>query len=174
MTIQMELDSGLGIPRRRGSKPATTRPTRAERKPHRQITQNAPRELQEQLFERARRLPHVSIGKSLVSVPGARAFHLDEEHAHGPKQAFQAGREFAHLHPLPDGSLHMALPPHLYDEVLAKGWGEPHPVSGTMLVFGPRDVDELEVVWNLIKASHAYANGGDGRSALIVTDIEAE
>jgi Family of unknown function (DUF5519) len=92
-------------------------------------------------------------------VPGARAFHLDEASARGPWQAFQAGREFAHLHPSEDGSLHMTLPPALYDEVLAKGWGEPHPLSRTMLVWGPRDAAELEVVWGLIKASHAYANG---------------
>lgn len=159
MIVRTELGTGPGLPRRRGPKPDATRPMRGERKPHKQLTQNAPGELQEQLFERARQLPNVSVGKSLVSVPGARAFHLDEEHAHGPRQAFQAGREFAHLHPAQDGSLHMALPPDLYDEVLANGWGEPHPVSGTMLVWGPRDTAELEVVWSLIKASYAYANG---------------
>jgi Family of unknown function (DUF5519) len=151
--------AGLEIPQRRGPKPETTRPTRAERKPHKQLTQNAPGGLQEELLERVRRLPNISIGDSLVSVPGARAFHLHEDHARGPRQAFQAVREFAHLHPSEDGSLHMTLPPDLYDEVLAKGWGEPHPLSGTMLVWGPRDAAELEVVWGLIKASYAYSNG---------------
>jgi Family of unknown function (DUF5519) len=115
--------------------------------------------LQEELLERVRRLPNISIGASLVSVPGARAFHLHEKSARGPRQAFQAGHEFAHLHPPGDGSLHMTLPPDLYDEVLAMGWGEPHPLSGTMLVRGPRDADELEVVWGLVRASYAYANG---------------
>jgi hypothetical protein len=159
MTARTEIDAGFEIPKRRGPKPETTRPTRAERKPHKQLTQNAPGDLQEELFNRVRRLPDVSIGDSLVSVPGARAFHLRDESARGPREAFQAGREFAHLHPSDDGSLHVTLPPDLYDEVLAKGWGEPHPLSGTMLVWGPRDADELEVVWSIVKASYAYANG---------------
>jgi hypothetical protein len=115
--------------------------------------------MQEQLFVRAQSLPGVTVGKSLVSVPGARAFHLDEALARGPAGAFQRGREFAHLHPAHDGSLHMTLPPSLYEEVLANGWGEPHPVSGTMMVWGPRNEEELEVIWSLVRASYAYATG---------------
>jgi hypothetical protein len=162
MTLSNEIDIGLSLPKRNGPKPETSRPTRKERKPHKQMTQNAPRSLQEELFERARQLPHIAIGNSLVSVPGARAFHLQEGHVHGPREAFQAGREFAHLHPSDDGSLHMTLPPRVYDEVLAKGWGEPHPLSGTMLIWGPRDAQELEVVWDLLKVSYAYALGSYG------------
>jgi phospholipase/carboxylesterase len=159
MVTRSERDVGFDLPKRRGPKPETTRPTREERKPHKQLTQNAPGDLQEELLERVRQLTNVSIGDSLVSVPGARAFHLFEESARGPREAFQAGREFAHLHPAEDGSLHMTLPPGLYAEVLATGWGEPHPLSGTMLVWGPRDTDELEVVWRLVKSSYAYATG---------------
>jgi hypothetical protein len=96
-----------------------------------------------------------------VSVPGARAFHLVEGVGSGPPQAFQRGREFAHLHPAFDGSLHLTLPQDVYDQVQARGWGEPHPLSGTMMVFGPRDEEELEVVWAILKESYAYARGGD-------------
>ncbi|HET6757334.1 MAG TPA: luciferase family protein, partial [Burkholderiales bacterium] len=96
---------------------------------------------------------------SLVSVPGAHAFHLDNALARGPKDAFQRGHEFAHIHPAPDGSLHVALPRDVYDEVLARGWGEPHPISGTMMVFGPRDAEELEIVFRVVKASCDYARG---------------
>jgi hypothetical protein len=53
----------------------------------------------------------------------------------------------------------MTLPPDLYEEVLAKRWGEPHPVSGTMMIWGPRDEDELEVIWSLVRASYEYATG---------------
>jgi hypothetical protein len=115
--------------------------------------------MQEKLFARAASLAGVSVGDSLVSVPGARAFHLDPGLARGPAQAFQRGREFAHLHPVHDGSLHLTLPPDIYEEVLAKGWGEPHPVSGTMMVWGPRNDEELDVVWRLVHASYAYATG---------------
>ena len=149
----------LELPPRSGPKPDTTRPSRAHATPHKQISQNAPPDMQEELFARASSLAGVSVGDSLVSVPGARAFHLDEALARGPREAFQRGREFAHLHPVHDGSLHLTLPPDIYEEVLAKGWGEPHPVSGTMMIWGPRDPDELQVIWSLVRASYAYAKG---------------
>ena len=53
----------------------------------------------------------------------------------------------------------MTLPPLVYDDVIAKGWGEPHPISGTMLVFGPRDRRELEIVWQLVVTSYRFAIG---------------
>ena len=92
-----------------------------------------------------------------MSVPGARAFHLDEAHARGPLDAFQRDTEFAHLHPPYDGSLQLTLPRALFEKVLESGGGEPHPISGTMMVYGPRDTDELEVVWNILQASYRWA-----------------
>lgn len=53
----------------------------------------------------------------------------------------------------------MTLPPRVYDDVIAKGWGEPHPISGTMLVFGPRDRRELEIIWQLVVTSYRFAIG---------------
>ena len=66
--------------------------------PYQQLSQNAPPELQGALFARAAALPGVVVGPSNVSVPGARAFHLDEAHAGGAPGAYMVGREFAHLH----------------------------------------------------------------------------
>jgi hypothetical protein len=145
---------GFALPPRKGQRPEVIGPM-----PHSQTSQNAPPELQEALHERALALPAVHAADSLVSVPGARAFVLDEEAANGPPEAFQRGREFAHLHPPSDGSLHLTLPAGLAAEAYAKGWGEPHPVSGTPLIFGPRDEEELEVVWRLLKASYEFASG---------------
>lgn len=134
--------------------------------PHEQLTQNAPPHLQEALFERARSLPGVGVAPSRVSVPGARAFVLDQEHARRRPEAFMAGSEFAHLHPPHDGSLHLLLPQEQAAEVIAKGWGELHPLArmGAMpptnlMVFGPRDDEELNVVWRIVQAS--WANGRD-------------
>lgn len=127
--------------------------------PHAQASQQAPPALQQALAERALALPGVREAPSLVSVPGARAFVLDEATATGPPEAFQAGREFAHLHPPHDGSLHMTLPAELAADAYRQGWGEPHPVSGTPLIFGPRDDGELEAVWQLLRASYQYAAG---------------
>jgi Family of unknown function (DUF5519) len=61
--------------------------------------------------------------------------------------------EFAHLHPHSDGSLHLTLPRDLAEEVVAKGWGEPHVVVGwaTLMVYGPRDPAELKVVWSIVR-----------------------
>jgi hypothetical protein len=50
-------------------------------------------------------------------------------------------------------------------EAYAKGWGEPHPFSGTPLIFAPRDHEELEIVLRLLRASHALATGAGDRSA---------
>jgi Family of unknown function (DUF5519) len=133
-------------------------------RPHAQRSQIAPTEVQDELIRRALELPGVSGAQSRVSVPGARAFVLDEATARGPAEAFQAGREFAHVHPPEDGSLHMTLPGDVAEAAYAAGWGEPHPISGTPLIFGPRNDAELQVVWGLLRASYAYASGGATRS----------
>jgi hypothetical protein len=142
------------LPTRRGPRPETIGP-----RPHAQVSQQSPPEIHGQIVARALELPGVSRADSLVSVPGAIAFVLDEAMAGGPPEAFQAQREFAHLHPEEDGSLHMTLPPDVAAEAYEKGWGEPHPWSGTPLIFGPRDEDELDVVVRLLRASYEYAAG---------------
>jgi phospholipase/carboxylesterase len=82
-----------------------------------------------------------------------------------PLDAFlvpQAG-EFAHLHPDYDGSLHLALPPALTRDAIAKGWGVAHPLAGIRLargmvmIYGPRNNTELDIVTGILQTSHAYA-----------------
>jgi hypothetical protein len=98
-------------------------------------------------------------------VPGARAFHFPSSSSTAP-EAFMVGREFAHLHPPSDGSLHLVLPPDLVDDVIENGWAERHPLAGRhglpaniVMVYGPRDDDELTVVEDLLQASHTLAAG---------------
>ena len=143
---------------RLGPRPLTTAPSSDLPHPHQQLTQAARGDLSEILVRRAAALPGVEVAPSCVSVPGARAFRLAEHLAKGPAGAFQCGREFAHVHPA-DGSLHVTLPSGVRTEVLEKGWGEPHPLSGTMLVFGPRRSRELEVVWQILVVSYRFAIG---------------
>ena len=76
------------------------------------------------------------------------------------------GHEFAHLHPASDGSLHLALPPDVVDGVIENGWAERHPLAGRhglpaniVMVYGPRDDEELTVVKDLVRASHRFASG---------------
>lgn len=133
--------------------------------PQQQLSDNAPSHLQERLFERLAALPEVASGPSRISVPGARGLTLPD--GTGPDAAYLVpeAREFAHLHPEHDGSMHLALPPRLAGDVVAKGWGTPHPwaggrlTSGFTLVFGPRDEAELEVVTAIATASHHWAAG---------------
>ena len=133
--------------------------------PQQQQSQNAPADLQERLFSRLRNLAGVEVGPSRISVPGARGLTL--EHGSSDERAFLVPRvrEFAHLHPAYDGSMHLVLPPELAADVSAKGWGRPHMWAGTrlspgfMLVHGPRDDVELDIVTGIVETSHAYAAG---------------
>lgn len=144
---------------RHGERPLTTRPTPDLGHPHQQLTQTGPAQLGDELVARADALPGITLGDSCVSTPGARAFRLDPALARGPGRAFQCGTEFAHVHPPAEGSLHMTLPPLVHEAVLGAGWGEPHPISGTMLVYSPRNRRELEIVWQLVIASYRHALG---------------
>jgi phospholipase/carboxylesterase len=149
----------VNLPVRGGAQPAVRRPSAERPGPHQQLSQNAPLELQEALFALGRSLPGVTTGRSLVSLPGARAFFLDPNLAHGPDAAFQAGTEFAHIHAPFDGSLHVTLPEQVAREVIVCGWGEPHPLQKGLLIFGPRDEPELAVAWQLLRVSHLFACG---------------
>jgi phospholipase/carboxylesterase len=151
-----------------GRLPARTgaRPVVSSGIPQEQRSDTAPRELQEELFARIAALPGVATGQSAISVPGARGFMLIPPRL-GPMDAFivPSAGEFAHVHPGYDGSLHVALPPTLAADVVAKGWGVAHPLAGVRLtpgmtmLFGPRGAAELETVVGVVSTSHAWASG---------------
>ncbi|MEM6956709.1 MAG: luciferase family protein [Myxococcota bacterium] len=148
------------LPARPGPRPRTT-PTN----PHTQLDQNAPVELQHDVADFMFGLTCVVETSSLVSVPGARAMWLEDRCHAGPANAFMVGREFCHLHPARDGSLHLNLPDDLVTLAVEKGWAEQHPLAqrgvipaNVVMVYGPRDETELEVVKAFIGASHAFAH----------------
>jgi hypothetical protein len=146
---------------RSGSRPRTT-----SSNPHTQLDQNAPRALFDALAARIFALPDAEERRSLVSVAGARALWLRDGIAAGPSDAFMVEREFAHLHPARDGSLHMALPRRRAETAIAAGWAELHPIARlgylpqtVVMVFGPRDDAELEIVYGLVLESYRNAGG---------------
>lgn len=151
------------LPVRHGDSPEVSVTT-----PQQQQSQNAPAELQDALFARVMTLAGVATAPSSVSVPGARAFVLATGDARGPRDAFIAADlgEFAHLHPGYDGSLHLVLPIPLVHDALVKGWAVAHPLAGIrlapgmVLIFGPRDEAEVEIVTGIVRASYSYAAGG--------------
>ncbi|MDR6867617.1 hypothetical protein J2Y69_002221 [Microbacterium resistens] len=148
------------LPMRREPRPTTTPQT-----PHIQLDQHAPVGLQAELWERMIALDGVQEGRSGVSAPSSRALHLRQDLADGPRQAFFAGTEFAHLHGDGSGSMHLSLPLDVVEQLFAAGWGEQHPIvklggpPNWVMLFGPRDQAELDVVWGLVQASYAFARG---------------
>ena len=156
-----------GLPNRAGPRSAVSATI-----PQQQLTDNAPVELQERLFARLSALPGVRSRQSAISIPGARGFMLGAPRV-GPAEAFlvpQVG-EFAHLHPTTDGSLHVALPVPLAAEAIEHCWAVAHPLAGIrltpgmVLVHGPRDEAELDIVTAIVATSHAWATGDFARIA---------
>jgi phospholipase/carboxylesterase len=149
------------LPRRIGDRPDVSWTI-----PQEQRSDNSSHELQEQLFRRIAALPGVSTASSAISVQGARGFTLTPG-ATAAIDAFVAPHagEFAHLHPDHDGSLHVALPPHLAKDAISKGWAVAHPLAGVRLapgmvmLYGPRSALELEVIASVVEASYAFAGG---------------
>jgi hypothetical protein len=149
----------LALRARRGSRPTVHREL-----PHSQLDQQPDVDVRAQLERRFLGFTGVELGPSEISVPGAQALRVPSGSVAGPAEAFIVGREFAHLHPLPDSSLHMALPSALAARAVEAEWAELHPLSGSrelaaviVMVYAPRDENELDVVMGLVAQSHRFA-----------------
>lgn len=112
-----------------------------------------------------------SAGSGWVSAEGARAIWLKDGIPAGPGDAFLGLREIGHFHPW-DGSMHIALAPDLVDEAVQAGWAEIHPVAragrapkNMVMLYGPRDQTEAEVLFGLIAASVRRAGGDQSPTA---------
>ena len=157
----MTATAAISLPRRRGPAPATTR-----QNPQQQLEQIPDQENYEAFHQIVTAWPGVIKRPSLRAPMGTVGLFLADPDANGPDEAFLLGTEFAHLHPLPDGSLHMVLPPSVHAATIEAGWGIPHPMAGmptvspqTILIYAPRDAAEREVVRQLIAAAERYARG---------------
>ena len=155
MTIK--ITDTLSLPPRKGERPHASEAPHSTMIAHQQLSQQAPNRLQEEIYRRAVALANVSPGPSLISVPGARAFHMDPTQV---KNQPMVGTEFAHLHPPYDGSLHCGYNPEIVSRIEESGWGEVHPrVPFVAMIYGPRDEEELEIVWSLVQLAYDYARG---------------
>lgn len=114
-----------------------------------------------------------------VAPDGSRALTL----AHGlplEPQAVMVGREFAHIHNAPAGSMHLMLPQAARDLALQKHWALRHPFAvrgsgpeGTVFVFAPRDEQELRWAKALLSVSHGWASGALGASTVAASAVDA-
>jgi len=145
--------SDFALPVRGGDPPLVS-----DTEPYEQLTQAAPEDLQRRLSELAEALPGVKSGPSLCCVIGSRSWQLIPAMARGPLGAYLAGTEFAHIHPPYDGSLHAMLPPRSAAGAVANGWGRYEPGRSSVLLYGPRDKHETEVIWQLILQAYRYAS----------------
>ena len=151
----------LALTPRSGTKPETT-----SRLPHSQLTQHGPDHMVAKLHEWCFSLAHVANQPSGISVPGSRALVMHDG-VDCNHQAFMIGREFAHIHPHPDsGSMHVMVTPEDALEVTRKGWGEDHYLvtqghfpPGLVLIFSPRDDEELETIKLIVQRSYEFATG---------------
>ena len=153
------MQSPLNLPARQGPAPKTL-----GQLPHSQLNQHGPDEIVDALHTWCFALPSINNEASGISVPGSRALIL-RGGVPGNQAAFMIGREFAHIHPKPDhGSMHLVLPVDDVAEIKKTGWGEDHylvtqgqwPV-GLVMIFSPRDKDELSVVKQIVGRSYEFA-----------------
>jgi hypothetical protein len=129
--------------------------------PHIQRDQLGSEDLQQVLMARFFALPDVEERQTIVSDPRARAMWLRDGVPTGDPDAFFAGREFGHFHPW-DRSMHLVLPMDVARDAVAAGWADVHPAvallglpENRLMVYGPRDDGELEVVYGLLLGAYA-------------------
>lgn len=147
------------LPVRTGAIPATTKGV-----PHVQIDVAPVPKISAELLRRVSTLPGVEIRPTVVSLPGAKGFWLNEKQPLARPEVIIRGREFAHLHP--DGSLHASLSPELADRAVKSGWAIHHPWAkrrrnwaGFVMIYTPRSQDELDVVFRLVAGSYSFVTG---------------
>jgi hypothetical protein len=131
--------------------------------PHRQVADQASPAIWGQLIARATALPGVHEGWSQVSPASSRALFLDVVQTARPETSLappDKKLEPVHIHGVRDTSVHLCLPRDRVGDVIAAGWGEEHPNGdwhSEMMVYGPRNDDEVETVLALIEESLSWA-----------------
>ncbi|CAG5157101.1 uncharacterized protein ALTATR162_LOCUS4893 [Alternaria atra] len=155
---------GDALPSRKGSKPLVQGIA-----PQRQQTQKSSEGIYRCLVQKI---------KALASDPRNRLMERTscfEKHSSGLFTSVPitrtCGGEICHAHPS-DGSMHMTLHPADANLMIERGWGERHPLARGgwcrkfvprefMLVYAPRDEEEVEVVAKIIAAGIWWVSGVD-------------
>ncbi len=158
----MNAENKINLPIRSGNKPRTT-----PSNPHIQLDQQPEnRKIISDLMVWAFSLPEIKKESSKISMPGAEAMCLSKDKMCNKCSAFMIENEFAHFHPVPDGSMHLGLPLKDAQYVINQGWGELHPVAkmgyltqNFIMVYAPRNEDEVEIVKKIITRSYTFAKG---------------
>jgi len=149
------------LPLRQGTVPNTSQVP-----PHLQLDQWPPAAIHEELLRRCIGLPQVSSRESRLARAETQALWICDDLARGRREAFIDDHEFCHIHPLPEGSLHMTLPGVVRRMAFCRGWAQQHIIARAgllpeqlVLVYAPRDHMELGVVMSLVEVSCQFALG---------------
>jgi hypothetical protein len=101
-----------------------------------------------------------------MASPECHALSLPDQFCAGPPSAYIVDHEFCHLHPLPDSSIHLTLPRDAREPAIRLGWAVQHPASRAgilpetlVMVYAPRDSEELAIVLRLYSHSYLFARG---------------
>lgn len=132
--------------------------------PHIQLDQTSNDDTYDKLVTRTYEIDGIVGGESQSSLPGAQSIAVAAGLPFN-QNAMINGREFAHIHADPGrGSLHLVLLVADADEVVERGWGVYHPfhldgrIPGMVMVFAPRDDQDLKTVIDIIEASFSFAS----------------
>jgi hypothetical protein len=134
--------------------------------PQLQFSDKSPENIRQQLWDWSfSTFPNVRQETSKISVPTSQALWLHEDETVANTDAFMpppGSREFTHLHI--DGSIHAVVGTEVENEIMEKNWGVRHPLYFTygvkeMLVYAPRNEEEIKVLKSIIIKSYEYATG---------------
>lgn len=156
---ELEKSSTLTLSDRSGDAPEVT-----EGIPHIQLSQTSDDATYDKLTAEVYAIDGIVGGESLASLPGAQSIALASS-LPANQNAMITGREFAHIHADPGrGSLHLVLLAADAGLVVEKGWGVYHPfhldgrIPGMVMVFAPRNDQDLKTVVDIIAASFNFAS----------------
>ncbi|KAK5167994.1 uncharacterized protein LTR77_006561 [Saxophila tyrrhenica] len=164
-----------GLRKRRGPRPVVKGIA-----PQRQTTQKAPQAMFQRLASEIERMAAaddtLSIGTSCFEKHGTGLFLASTSPSRtGDLIAHTTHRckhEIVHAH-ASDGSLHLTLHPADSRAVLEAGWGERHPLSrggrferfvpvDFVMIYAPRDSEEVEMVLRIISGARWFVGGKTG------------
>lgn len=146
---------------------ASNEKIRAVSSPHTNLfpNPNIP-QLQKQLFNQiATSNPNIINIRTSILEKRGEAFFLNPSIPLQP-WAKRTHGEIAHIHIEAEGSSHVTLSLADAKEVMEKGWGVRHRLSGPfipvgyLLLYAPRDEEEVEVLGRILRAGVGFMSGG--------------
>jgi len=147
-----------GLPARKGVRPTTLRGPL-----HIQCNQHGDLQYLSQLVDDVLSWPHIECTPPSASPGSAIPIRLQKIAASDDSAAFISAREFARVL-LGAPTIYLALPLVRAHWAIVRGWAEPHYLSsyglmpaGAVVVYAPRDREELSVCYSLLFASYHFA-----------------